>query len=800
LCCPCDRFQIMAYVQTRKNKDNPILLLFPLPFYTSHRIYYEEDLEEVGIHKVLDGLSEEMHHAILDHARTLANVQPELAFHFLLKFPELLQRINVEDLDRWVSVALDIYDSKGLEPARDFVVDLDRHPLFIRHWGKGVSFQDVHAILLNYLRALGREEIAMEAGSRHYTDVTTIYLPERVSLYPDRDPNFLLYKVMVTHKFAQIKLGTFFLRLDEMGELEGLLKKRYGQAVPPNPPSDLSHFIHLFPDGNLATDLFVLADTMRIERWMAENLPGLFRELKKLKKQLALKRRKSRGLAPKTQVVAGLVYWWLTGSSTTSGNPLVNRAVAQIRDLLLPLSQEVKSVEGVAKVAAKAYEILDGLQGIYQAVEKVPYLGDLMPEEAERGRRRKRESTRLKFRHELAKLAQGLPDLQEITVDMPAVEREKIGKKTPQEQQIPHHLLLDGDPAPIPEGMQKIIEEICEDLGCVPNAYLAMSDEMSGHSFRPLCRMPEDEVLPEHAQGTGYVLPEHGDGIYALDEWDYRRQGYRKRWAFLRETSAATGSIQFAEETLERHRGMIRMIKRQFERIRMGQNLLRRQKDGDAVDFDAAVEAFADRKAGLHPSDRVFTKLIRDKRDIATAFLIDLSGSTSGWINDVERAALLIMSEAMQVLDDRFGIYGFSGRTRRRCELFRIKGFDEPYGDKVKRRIANLKALEYTRLGPPIRHLANLLFSIEARTKLLITLSDGKPDDYDGYSGDYGIEDTRQALGEAKRLGIHPFCITIDKAEHSYLSRMYGAVNYVFIDDLSKLPFKIPEIYRKLTT
>jgi nitric oxide reductase NorD protein len=790
----------MAYVQTRKNKDNPILLLFPLPFYTSHRIYYEEDLEEVGLHKVLDGLSEELHQAILDHARTLANVQPELAFHFLLKFPELLQRIKVEDLDRWVSVALDIYDSKGLEPAREFVVTLERHPLFIRHWGKGVSFQDVYAVLLNYLRALGREEIAMEGGNRHYTDVTTIYLPERVSLYPDRDPNFLLYKVMVTHKFAQIKLGTFFLRMNEIRELEDSLKKCYGKAIPPNLPSDLSHFIHLFPDGNLATDLFVLVDTVRIERWMAENFPGLSRELKKLKKKLALRREKSRGLTPKTQAVEGVVYWWLTGSCAPSGNPLVNNAVAQLRDLLLFLSQEVKSVEEAAKATAKAYEILDGLQGNYQAMERVPYLGDLMPDEAERGRRRKRESTRLKFRHELAKLVQDLPEPQEIRIDVSAPERMKIGKKSSQEQQIPHHLILDGNPAPIPEGMQKIIEEICEDLGSIPSAYLAMSDEMSGHSFRPLCRVPENEVLPEHAQGTGYVLPEHGEGIYALDEWDYRRQGYRKRWAFLRETSAATGSIQFAEEMLERHRGMIRMIKRQFERIRMGQTLLRRQKDGDAVDFDAAVEAFADRKAGLHPSERVFTKLIRDKRDIATAFLIDLSGSTSGWINDAERAALLMMSEAMQVLEDRFGIYGFSGRTRRRCELFRIKGFDEPYGDKVKRRIANLKALEYTRLGPPIRHLTNLLFSIEARTKLLITLSDGKPDDYDGYGGDYGIEDTRQALSEAKRRGIHPFCITIDKAEHSYLSRMYGAVNYVFIDDLSKLPFKIPEIYRKLTT
>lgn len=790
----------MAYVETRKNTDNPILALFPLPFYTSHRIYYEEDLEEVGLHKVLDGLSEEMHRAILDHARTLAAVQPELAFHFLLKFPELLKRIKVEELGKWVSVALDIYDSKGLEPAREFVVGLDRHPLFIRYWGKGVSFRDVYTILLNYLRALGREEIAMQGGSKHYTDITTIYLPERISLYPDRDPNFLLYKVMVTHKLAQIKLGTFFLRMNDLQELEDSLRKRYGQPVPPNPPSDLSHFINLFPDGSLATDLFLLADTMRIERWMAENLPGLFKELRRLKKQLALKREKSHGPAPKAQVLEKLVRWWLTGFPASFGPSPENRAAARIRALLRPLSQELAGVGDVAHVVAKAYEILDGLHGKYQAVEKVPYLGDLMPEEAERGRRRKRESTRLRFRHELAKLAQDLPEPQEIRIDTPETAREKIGKKTPQEQQAPHQLLLDGNPAPIPEGMQKLIEEICEDLGCLPSAYLAVSDEMSGHSFRPLARKPEDEVLPEHAQGTGYVLPEHGEGIYALDEWDYRRQGYRKRWAFLRETRASAGSIQFAEETLERHRGMIRIIKRQFERIQMGRTLLRRQKDGDAVDFDAAVEAFADRKAGLHPSERVFTKLIRDKRDIATAFLIDLSGSTSGWINDVERSALLIMSEAMQVLEDRFGIYGFSGRTRRRCELFRIKGFHEPYSDTVKRRIANLKALEYTRLGPPIRHLTNLLFNIEARTKLLITLSDGKPDDYDGYSGDYGIEDTRQALSEAKRLGIHPFCITIDKAEHRYLSRMYGPANYVFIDDLSKLPFRIPEIYRKLTT
>jgi nitric oxide reductase NorD protein len=786
----------MAYVTSRKNLDNEVLLLFPIPLYTSSRIYYEEDLEALGLGKVLDGLEEEMRRNLLEHGRTLAT------FHFLLKFPHLLERIKVEDLGRWVSLALDLYDSQGLNSAREFVLGMDSHPLFIRHWGKGVSFHDVYGILLNYLHGLGRGEVALEGGDAHYTDVATIYLPERIALYPDRGPNFLLYKVMVTHKFAQLKLGTYRLDLNKAGTLEKALKERYGQPVSPNIPSDLSRFLHLFPDPKLATDIFVFADTVRIEKWMGDNYPGLYRELRKLKKQLGLRREKSRVLPPRSQMMEMLLYWWLTDTPISCGDALMMRVAEKMRDSLLGLAKKKRSVEDVAETTASLYSFMEELPGPYQAVEGVPYTGELRPEEAEAGRRRKRESTRLKFRQELARLLVDLPEPTEVKIEASTKEPAPPVPKTPQQQEVPSQLLVDGNPVPVPEGMQRIIEEICEDLGCIPSSYLAVTDDMSGHCFRPLCRVPDDddEVLPEHAQGTGYVLPEHGEGICAIDEWDYRRQGYRKRWALLRVTTAPSGVADFADETLKRYHGMVLRIKRQFERIRMGQTLLRGQKDGDEVDLDAAVEAVTDLHVGLCPSDRVFARLSRNKRDIATAFLIDLSGSTSGWINEVARASLLILSEAMQVLQDRFAIYGFSGRTRKRCELFRIKGIYEPYGETVKRRIANLRPLEYTRLGPPIRHLTKLLTQVEARTRLLITLSDGKPDDYDGYNGDYGIEDTRQALIEAKRLGIHPFCITIDKAEHSYLSHMYGAVNYVFIDELSKLPIKVPEIYRKLTT
>ena len=109
--------------------------------------------------------------------------------------------------------------------------------------------------------------------------------------------------------------------------------------------------------------------------------------------------------------------------------------------------------------------------------------------------------------------------------------------------------------------------------------------------------------------------------------------------------------------------------------------------------------------------------------------MVDMSGSKMGWINDADRESLVLWCEALEILGDRYAIYGFSGMTRKRCELYRIKRFDEPYNDDVRARVAGIQPRDYTRMGVTIRHLTKLLNGIEARTKLLVTLSDGKPDD-----------------------------------------------------------------------
>ena len=296
--------------------------------------------------------------------------------------------------------------------------------------------------------------------------------------------------------------------------------------------------------------------------------------------------------------------------------------------------------------------------------------------------------------------------------------------------------------------------------------------------------------------------PECDEDADALryDEWDHRRGQYRRDWCVLRERDVRPGDPAFVEAALERYRPQVRQLKRSFEALRGEDKRLRGEPYGDDIDLDALVRGHAELAAGGELGERLFVRRARHERDMVALFMVDMSGSTKGWINDCERHALVLLCEALAALGDRYAIYGFSGLTRKRCEVYRVKRFDEPYDRAVRERIAGIQALDYTRMGAAIRHLSGILAREPARTRLLLTLSDGKPDDFsDGYRGEYGIEDTRQALLEARRSGIHPFCITIDREASAYLPHMYGAVNYTVVADVARLPTKLAELYRRLT-
>lgn len=354
-------------------------------------------------------------------------------------------------------------------------------------------------------------------------------------------------------------------------------------------------------------------------------------------------------------------------------------------------------------------------------------------------------------------------------------------------------IAIDDMPLIVPEEVQQQLTSILLDLSEIPPEYLTPAGE--GEYDPSLFK--EDEQDPNDVWSGTY----HEEGAYLYDEWDSARQAYKKNWCVLRELGIEPASTEFYTQTLNKYQGHLRSLRKTFEVLRGENRLLKRQRDGEEIDFDALVETWADVQAGHEMSEHVFARMHKEDRNIAVLFMVDMSGSTRGWINDAERESLILLAESLETLGDRYAIYGFSGWSRKRCEVFKVKDFDEYWSEDVIGKVCAIEAKDYTRMGAPIRHFTEILSQVEARTKLLITLSDGKPDDYDlEYRGDYGIDDTRQALYEARRNGVHAYCITIDKEGPEYLPHMYGAASYTVLDDVAQLPMKISDIYRKITT
>ncbi len=352
-------------------------------------------------------------------------------------------------------------------------------------------------------------------------------------------------------------------------------------------------------------------------------------------------------------------------------------------------------------------------------------------------------------------------------------------------------LELDGGLVAPPQHIKELMSSIIVDFGDIPPEYLVAA----GPGEYDLSVF-DSSLNPNDVWKGTY----HEEGAQIYNEWNFKRQHYHKDWCVLREIEVQPVYDTFVEDTLEKYSKLLKSLRHTFEFMRGEDKLLKKQPHGDDIDIDALVEAYADVKSGMEMTNQLFTKMHKEERNVAVIFMVDMSGSTRGWINRAEREALILLAEVLEVLQDRYAIYGFSGMTRKRCELFKIKAFDDEYDAEVKARISNIEPQDYTRMGVFIRHVIRHFSEVEASTKLLITLSDGKPDDYDTYRGEYGVEDTRQALFEARRDGIHSFCITIDEEARDYLPHMYGAANYTVIDDVASLPIKVSDIYRRLTT
>lgn len=292
-----------------------------------------------------------------------------------------------------------------------------------------------------------------------------------------------------------------------------------------------------------------------------------------------------------------------------------------------------------------------------------------------------------------------------------------------------------------------------------------------------------------------------GEGI-RLPEWDYRKSKLVEDYCLLQPMLADTAEPCVLPEHLS---DISRSLKKRFSILRTQRSWQRRQTFGDEIDLDAWLQNMTQPVRDINRQD-YYQSQITNQRDIACLLLADLSMSTDAMISeeknviDIIRDTLLLFAEAMTDSGDQLGIYGFSSVKNTQVRYHILKNFKESYNDLIRGRIMATRPGFYTRMGAAIRQSTQILKTQAAKQRILIVISDGKPNDIDQYEGRYGIEDTRRAIIEAKQQGLQPFCITIDNRANDYLSYLFGDNGFSIVNDVSKLPLILPRQYLKLTT
>ncbi len=684
------------------------------------------------------------------------------------------------------------------------------------------------------------------AAGRPTTDGAAFYLPEQIDRFPDRYGNFMVYRMAVLHQLGGVLFGTY----------------RRG-------PVRFADFFAGFDEPGLARALFARLEGARIDAALARTFRGVRRDLLRLiddalessaaPPSRARRRHRFREAALFDLAAALLVAQRSLLTSPASGSEL--RRGSDLPNEAASLLQPGATVEDTRRAVRSLYPVFAALRSRGLPADPGVPAGDACAED-----------------REPAPDADPVPQSLEMPAPAhhgdPAPERVELrGEWAELAAEV--ELRDDVEPGPVASGLMDQLQ--VDELGV-----LSLQDgDLSGTAGLPLTDLdvtgaieaeagdadaesieldPEELAarLEELSKRLERELAEAGldrdrEQIHYYDEWDHELAGYRRRWCHLREKAiepppakggvAAVSDRRFVDETRHHHADLLRRVRRQFELLKPEElRRVRRLIEGEELDLDRVVETHVDRRAGRPPDGAVYMSRRRQHRDVAAAFLLDMSASTDAeaptcepeplpgktpapeyvgvfddfdWpdnpqplppgrrVIDIEKESLVLMADALETLGDDYAIYGFSGFGRKEVEFFVAKEFDDDLSREAEERIAAMEPKRSTRMGPAIRHAAVKLAEREAKVKVLLILSDGYPQDFD-YGSDrasrvYGIRDTMVALRETERQGISTFCITVDPAGHDYLREMCPERRYLVIDEIAALPSQLPKVYRGLT-
>ncbi|MDP3585544.1 MAG: nitric oxide reductase activation protein NorD [Thiobacillus sp.] len=294
---------------------------------------------------------------------------------------------------------------------------------------------------------------------------------------------------------------------------------------------------------------------------------------------------------------------------------------------------------------------------------------------------------------------------------------------------------------------------------------------------------------------------------YHYHEWDYQIQLERPSWATVLERHPPLGELEVIEKIITDNKPVISRLKYLIESmIPQAMQRIRRQEDGDELDINAAVSAMIDIRMGIQPDTRIMMRYKRNVRDLAVMVLLDMSESSNDKVRgqdysimDLTRSATVLLADALDRIGDPFALHGFCSDGRHDVHYYRFKDFDKPYNDLVKARLAGLKGSYSTRMGAALRHAGAQLKLQPKSKKVLFVITDGEPADNDVRDPQYLRFDTKRAVEELQRDGITTYALSLDPHADQYVSRIFGAKNFTVLDQVERLPEKLPMLYMGLT-
>jgi len=636
-----------------------------------------------------------------------------------------------------------------------------------------------------------RREILNEHGGRPFvfSDGKFIYLPDEISLCDSYDENRNLYKCLVRLESGYHEFNSFEFDFEKALQYCNVIKDGDAPAsgnedrdIPgvKKDCSDLEKFFELFTVKELASDLFNIFEQGRLRIISQEKYPGLVRISYPLLFKEAERIWKNENPEPLLFFLYMRIALGKEPPDPFAADVKTAALVNVISGIFDKTTEEERSVETCASLVFQTY---GSVEALLNENKKGDHVEDYRPFKMPFGHRLRPDlyfSANKKY-EEMGTRIKAELEKRDIHVFKSAIIRRLIKNS--------------GDLSN--DDIRGIIISSRDFSDPARNNNSETPLELSLSLFPELINNKEEQAYPDDDSAAA---------IFRYREWDADLCDYLNDHVRVQERNIEGFKSDFYLSTLNRYMGTVKRIRREFELLRPEEiKILKKWIDGEEFDTCALVDYAIDKKTGMIPSDRLYTKRIKQQRDIAALLLVDLSRSTSALVmeanksvHEIIKEAAVLFCEALNIAGDKFAVAGFSGTGRLGVDYYNIKDFSESMDDRIRQRINAVSPQRRTRMGAAIRHATRQLEKTASKVRLLLIISDGFPNDT-GYKQSYAVEDTRMAVFEAHSKKICVRAITVDAAPDSRLDDLYGHFHHNVISDVRELPDRLLRIYGTLT-